>query len=520
MRDDRGVRRVVLLAVTGLAVVAPRAQAAVTEMVSLGSAGQKGRGDAAALSADGRFVAFQGGDDSLVEGDTNGAVDVLVRDRLTGTTERASIGSGGAQGDDYSFDPSLSADGRFVAFYSRAATLVPGDTNGWEDVFVRDRLAGTTERVSVGGDGAEGDGFSGYPALSADGRFVAFASGATNLVAGDTNGPFRWDVFVRDRQAGTTERVSVSGAGVQADDTSLGAALSADGRFVAFTSHASNLVPGDTNGAQDVFVRDRQAGTTERVDVSGAGAQAQGGVSLSAVDMSADGRFVAFASASGDLVPGDANATSDVFVRDRATGTTERVSVGTTGPEGDGGSATFALSAGGRFVAFESAASNLVPGDTNAAADIFLRDRLSATTERVSVGSGGEQLVPGAGGGPAAWAPAVTPDGRFIAFSSSGSDLVPGDDDGSVNVFLRDRGPQAPADPLAALAATVAGLGLPHGTERSLIAKLRPRHACPGLRAFVNEVRALAGRKLTPEQAAHLLAEAAAARRTLGCPAT
>src|SRR5437660_1328853 len=248
------------------------------------------------------------------------------------TTVRVSVASGGTEGDDASLGSALSADGRFVAFDSAATDLVAGDTNGASDVFVHDRQTGTTERVSVASDGTQANNVSSYPALSADGRFVAFQSDATNLVAGDTNGAT--DVFVHDRQTGATERVSVaSGGGTQGNRNSGGffafPALSADGRLVAFQSDATNLVARDTNGATDVFVHDRQTGTTERVSVASGGSQGNG-FSAGPV-LSADGRFVAFHSTATNLVAGDTNGATDVFVHDRQTGTTERVSVASGG---------------------------------------------------------------------------------------------------------------------------------------------------------------------------------------------
>src|SRR5207244_2293689 len=194
------------------------------------------------------------------------------------TTERVSVASDGTtEGNDASLGSALSADGRFVAFDSAATDLVAGDTNGVSDVFVHDRQTGTTERVSVASDGAQGNGKSVFlsfafpPALSADGRFVAFVSFATNLVAGDTNGAT--DVFVHDRQTGTTERVSVASDGAESNAACLGSALSADGRFVAFQSDATHLAPGDTNGTASALVRDRQTGTTERVTLATGGSQ-------------------------------------------------------------------------------------------------------------------------------------------------------------------------------------------------------------------------------------------------------
>jgi len=184
---------------------------------------------------------------------------VFVRNHQTGTTERVSHGTSGVQGNHYSEAPALTSDGRFVAFASLASNLVPDDTNGQTDVFVRDHRTGVTERFSLGPNRVQGNNGSSDPALSAGGRFVAFASGASNLVPGDTNG--ERDVFVRDRQTGTTARVSLGPNGSQAESPdedavgSLNPVLSSDGRFVAFESSANNLVPGDTNNADDVFVR-------------------------------------------------------------------------------------------------------------------------------------------------------------------------------------------------------------------------------------------------------------------------
>src|SRR5437870_1569323 len=341
------------------------ADAQTTERVSVASGGTEGNGASlsSALSADGRFVAFVSAATDLVAADTNGVSDVFVHDRQTGATERVSVASGGAQGNGssgligFAFPPALSADGRFIAFVSSATSLVAGDTNGATDVFVHDRQTGTTERVSVAsGGGTQGTGDSGgffaFPALSADGRLVAFQSDATNLVAGDTNGAT--DVFVHDRQTGTTERVSVSAGGTEGNGFSAGPVLSADGRFVAFHDTATNLVAGDTNGATDVFVHDRQTGTTERVSVASDGTQGNGFSAGPA--LSADGGLVAFHGTATNLVAGDTNGATDVFVHDRQTGTTERVSVASDGTQGNGPSAGAALSADGGLVAFHGTA--------------------------------------------------------------------------------------------------------------------------------------------------------------------
>jgi len=270
-----------------------------------------------ATSSNGRFIAFESAAANLAPGgDTNAHVDVFVRDRWNHRTRCVSVNRAGHPGNAGSENPWMSADGRWIVFASNSSNLVSGDTNGMWDVFVRDLSAGVTERASLGPLAQQADGPSRYPSISADGRFVAFESYATNLAAGDSNSVP--DVFVRDRWAGTTERASVDSAGAQSDLESSSPAISADGRFVAFASQATNLVAGDTNAAIDVFVRDRLTGTTERVSVSVAGAEAA--AQSNGPSISSDGRVIGFASQAGNLVPGDANGTWDVFVRDLAPG--------------------------------------------------------------------------------------------------------------------------------------------------------------------------------------------------------
>ena len=282
--------------------------------------------------------------------------------------------------------PTSARTAGIVVFMSDASTLVPGDTNGVRDVFVRDRTLGVTELVSVASGGALANSSSAPGAISDDGRFVAFGSFATNLVAGDTNGSF--DVFVHDRDTGTTERVSVTTGGIEGDGPSSGVAISGDGSVVAFFSSASNLVPGDTNVVQDVFVHDRDTGVTERVSVSSdeeevnseSSFSIQGDSSLP--QLSFDGTMVSFDSDASNLVPGDGNVFSDSFVRDRTAGTTTRVSVDSAGVEGDEGSSDTGISADGSVVSFISIAANLVPGDTNVCSgfvaghcpDVFVHD--------------------------------------------------------------------------------------------------------------------------------------------------
>jgi Tol biopolymer transport system component len=407
-----------------------------TEPISLTAAGALGNADSfrSSMSADGRFIAFHSAASDLVTGDTNGTLDVFVRDRVTGAVERVSVGSGGAQASGGSDSPSISADGRFIAFRSSATDLVTGDTNGALDVFVHDRETGSTRHVSVDTGGTQGDGGSIAPALSADGRLVGFSSAATNLVPGDTNAVP--DVFVHDVQAGITQRVSVATGGVQAGGTSTSPSLSDDGRLVVFWSTAADLAPGDGNAAEDVFVHDRETGVTERVSVAADGREGDGGSFHPSV--SGDGRHVAFWSNAANLVPGDTNGWPDVFVRDRATGATERVSVASTGVQGLGlGLSDYpSISADGRFVAFQSQAANLVPGDTNVSSDVFVHDRSTGSTERVSVAADGVQ------GDGHSYFPSIGADGRHVAFYSQASNLIPGGSAANRRqVYARDRGP-------------------------------------------------------------------------------
>jgi len=427
-RRTRGLVSAALCAALALCATAT---AQTTERVSVSMSGQEANGgsDTPSVSADGRFIAFSSLADNLVPGDANGVVDVFVHDRQSGQTERVSVSSEGAEGVSDSATPSISADGRFIAFTSSAANLIPDDTNNTLDVFVHDRQAGLTERISVSAGAVQGNNHSLDASISADGRFVSFASFASNLVPGDSNGSS--DIFVIDRLTGLVERVSVASDGKQGNDLSRQPSISDDGRFVAFRSSADNLVADDANNDTDVFVYDRQTGLTERVSVSSAG---QGGNSASeSPSISGDGRFVAFVSLADNLTPGDANNTFDAFVHDRQTRSTERVSVSSSGQEADGLNFNASISTDGRFVAYASIASNLVPGDANGLVDVFIHDRQSSVTERVSVSSAGEESDG------LSETLSVSANGRFIAFGSLASNLVPGDANGALDVFVRDR---------------------------------------------------------------------------------
>lgn len=410
------------------------------------------------VSGDGRYVAFDSTASNLVPADSNGVSDVFVRDRTTGTTMRVSVSSAGQQANAESYLPSISVDGRYVAFSSAASNLVSGDTNADPfskfEAFVHDRVTGQTVRVNINSAGTQGNigSTSARPSISADGRFVAFQSRASNLVAGDTNNTT--DIFVHDLTKGKTFRVSVNSSGAQGNRWSDTPSISADGRYVSFRSGADNLVPGDTNNVcdmggdptpeencPDVFIHDRLTKETTRVSVSSNGTEGNGQsyAGDSGATISADGRFVAFNSGASNLVPGDTNDMRDFFVRDRLYHKTVRVSVDSDGNQGLGAIHSgpgIAISANGQFVAFAFDAP-LVSSDTsitNPDTDIFVRDLKRGKTTMVSVNSDGNEAVrPSAN-------PSISASGRFVSFFSAADNLVVNDTNNAQDVFLRERG--------------------------------------------------------------------------------
>jgi subtilisin family serine protease/Tol biopolymer transport system component len=395
------------------------------EVVRRGSVLGNDSSDNPKLSADARYVTFSSFASNLVSGDTNRIRDTFVYDRKTGSIERMSVSDDGSQGSQFSDYPTLSADGRYVAFQSLSDNLVPGDTNGRMDVFVYDRNTNLIERVSVSNFGGQGNGESFRPSLSADGRYVAFGSVASNLVPGDNNEMH--DVFVYDRTTNSVEMVSVSDAGTPGNGTSMRPSISSDGRFVTFVSGSSNLVPGDTNGRDDIFVYDRNTKLIERVSVNNDGVQGTG--SSSQPSLSGNGRYVTFDSTS-TFVSGDTNGTSDVFVYDRATRLIERISVNDSGAGGNGSSTNSSISSDGRYVAFESSSTNLVPGDTNGQTDIFVYDRTTKLIRLVSASDTGIQ------GNFSSSNPSISADGLFITFTSVANNLFAGDTNGVQDVFV------------------------------------------------------------------------------------
>jgi Tol biopolymer transport system component len=434
------LRTLVAVIACALTAATAVAQTTTTERVSVRSNGVEGNADTfgCSMSGDGRFAGYTSAADNLVGSDRNGRVDVFLFSRENTTPELVSVRSTGAQANRSSESPSLSHTGRYVAFTTHASNLaVKGDHNGTSDVFVHDRNEGTTNRVSIRSNLAEADGLSYDPSISANGRFVAFTSTAPNLaIKGDHNDTA--DVFVHDRTAVKTNRVSISSKLKEGNGGSYSPSISGDGRMVAFVSYASNLVPRDTNRSADVFVYNRATRKTIRVSISSDGVQAN--AESAAPAMSADGAYVAFHSAADNLVEGDDNGMTDVFVHDLATGETARVGNGMAGADPDNSSYVPAISGDGRYVAFASYAGNLVPADTNGSSaviqglDVFRYDRMTGETERVSVGDDGEQADgpnndPGEG-------PSIAADGSFVCFSSLATNLVDDDTNDSYDVFV------------------------------------------------------------------------------------
>ena len=399
------------------------------ERVSVASGGSQANGssEAPSISSDGGIVAFISNAANLVAGDTNSAADVFVRDLDTGITQRVSVASAGTQANDDAFTLALSADGRFVAFGSYATNLVADDTNAKIDVFIRDRDTGTTERVSVTSLGVQADNESFSPAISSDGRYVAFRSEATNLVLIDTNNSS--DIFVHDRLTGLTERVSVASDGTQANGDSISPAISSDGRFVAFSSKASNLVVDDTNNKVDIFLHDRQTDTTERI-VGPAEFDTGSGILIVSPAISPDGGFLGFRSNANDLVAGDTNNSFDTFLVDSDTLNAERISVSSSEVEGNSDSSQPSISSNNRYAVFSSIATNLVLQDTNGSEDVFVRDRDLGQTRRVSFAFDGSE------GDDDSFSAVISADGRFVVFTSLAENLVATDTNGVSDIFV------------------------------------------------------------------------------------
>jgi hypothetical protein len=407
------------------------ASVAATVRVSVSTGGGQANGSSGAskVSANCRVVTFASRASNLVRGDTKRRADVFAHNVTTDGTILVSRALAGERADGDSRPNGISASGRFIAYDSGASNLVHHDDNDQYDVFVRDTMKLKSERISVPADGGWADGPSYRPAISANGRFVAFDSYATNMVADDQSGGF--DVFVRDRQMGTTERISIGLGDIEPDGESTGAAISANGRFVVFESGADNLVDNDGNGFVDVFLYDRKVATTSLVSL-GSGGESANELSVNA-DISANGRYIAFTSKATNLVQDDTNGSiSDVFVRDRIAGTTQIVSVTSGGVQTmDEGSLQGTLSADGSVVTFDSFSSGMVGGDTNLDPDVFVHFTDSGITRRASVSDGRRQ------GNLGSVASAIADGGDCVSFTTGASNLVKHDTNNTSDIMLR-----------------------------------------------------------------------------------
>ena len=456
-----GVLQLSAVAITAVLAAPTAAGAApVTEAVSVTEHGRTGpdKGTLGSLGSDlstnGRYIVFESYA-RLTKDDDGGEADVFWRDLKTRKTHRMSKSTRGREADAPSLFPSISGDGRLVAYSSSATNLVRGDTNMTPcpprevdedcqpepagDVFVRNVRKRTTRRVSVSSDGAQGNGSSGLASISANGRYVVFQSTATNLVEGDVNG--HSDIFIRDLELRRTRLGSVSSDEKPSDGDCLSSAVSADGRYVAFNCSTTNLVPNDINEADDLFVRDLKEGTTTLVSVSSEGVQ--GNDFINSFDMSDDGRVFAFATSASNLVPNDTNrpatpdrsqSGADVFVRDLDAGTTRRVSVTRDGEQSPIDSGNPALSPDGRFVAFASESEQLVPGSD---ANGFLSDVFVRSVKRDASLRRVSVSTAGSQGNGYSVEPALSRNGRYVSFQSAASNLVRRDRNKTSDVFRR-----------------------------------------------------------------------------------
>ena len=343
---------------------------------------------------------------------------------------RISVDAFGVEGNAASTRSSISADGQILAYQSSASNLVAGDTNSQSDIFVLDRATGIPIRVSVDSFGVEANGLSEYPDIAQGGQFVAFSSHATNLVPNDTNSAS--DIFVHDLSTGVTTRVSVDSSGIEGNGDSIRCSISSDGRYVVYESEAVNLVASDTNGVGDIFLHDRQTAVTTMVSVDSIGVQGNGLCQRPAI--SANGLVIAFMSASTNLVSGDTNSRTDIFVHEHLGGQTTRVSVKSGGNESSGRCNDPELSSDGMVVVFTSDAFNIAPGNRNSGQDdVYIHDRATASTSRVSVNSQGVAGVQWSRNG------ALSADGRYVVFESWSNDLITQDFNLMTDVFLHDR---------------------------------------------------------------------------------
>jgi len=375
---------------------------------------------AAAISSDERFVVFSSDATNLVAGDRNDAADVFLRDRWFNQTTRISVDNSGAPGNADSTQPVISASGRFIAFSSKATNFVAGEANVVADIFIYD----TQTKQVRGINPLDSNGDSVNPSISADGRWIVFESLASNLVAGDTNNAS--DIFAFDSQSNQLIRISVNDAGAEGDGHSFHPMIAANGNAVVFESEASNLVAGDTNVTSDIFLHDLTTHTTQRVSQS----TLQTDRGSYRPSIAAEGKLIVFESDATTLVENDSNTVSDIFIKDMTTGQVQRIT-SATGEQANSAAYYPTISANGRYVAFTTAATNLVSGNANALFDILKYDRQTQQLERVNVNINGKQSNFQSLKLPIS----LSWSGNYVIFTSNATDIVFGDNNLSFDIF-------------------------------------------------------------------------------------
>lgn len=387
------------------------------------------------VSNDGRYVVFASDATNLVADDDNGAADIFVYDRQENTFEIVSLQSDGDQSNNNSYEPAISGDGRWVVFCSFASNLVGSDDNNRPDTFLYDRQQNSIRRISDASNGDDGNGDScGLSTISDNGQYVAFNSDANNLVSGDTNGVR--DVFLYNRGDDSLRRITAEN-GTQGNGTSSTPSISGDGRYLAFQSDSNNLISGDDNNRSDIFVYDRDDNGIERVSERQDGTDNTAGSFFPAI--SGDGRFVVFEAGDGNLVGSDTNGRSDIFLHVRDSNAIERISLQTDGGQANDDNVQASISNDGRYVTFTSAATNLDDRFGNVT-NIFVRDRQNSTTISVSYTEDDEP------GNQNSDTPRISGNGRYIVFASGATNLLPEDTNSRADVYLWDKDAAPPAE--------------------------------------------------------------------------
>lgn len=375
------------------------------------------------ISDDGRFVVFTSDAENLVDNDTNGATDIFLRDRELGITKRINVSANGVQAATYGgSDPRISSDGRYITFLTYAKDLVDGyNTNSYR-IYRYDRTNNSLDVIAE-----PGTSFSNHAEMSGDGRYIVFSSNKSTFVANDTNG--FTDVFVKDLILDSIERISVTSSGNQGSNISLNGSISDDGRYIAFESNAA-LVAADTNGNKDIYLHDRVDSSTIRIS-GGSGANESNDISENPI-MSGDGRFIVFESEASNLVEGDTNNAQDIFVYNRVTGNTERVSITSHGSQtglNAGHSYAPSITTDGNIIAFQSTANDLTEDTPIYGTFLYTHDRTNGVTKLVSTSSDWSEIGSGTD-------PHISSYGHFVTYVSSSSNLVIGDTNGKQDVFI------------------------------------------------------------------------------------